>query len=64
MKIIKMKKLINRYKKQLSKQSVHENFGEKELRKLLGFMGFVFPEDRELIDLYKEFEAWCMDYEG
>jgi hypothetical protein len=64
MRIKQMKKLIVRYKKQLSNNAISENFGQKELRKLREFMGFVYPEDRELVYLYKEFEAWCMDYEG
>ncbi len=59
-----MKKLISRYKKQLSTQSVYENFGEKELQKLQDFIGCMYTADTELVDLYKEFEAWCMDYEG
>lgn len=51
-----LQKEIKKLKNKLSKKSVYENFGQKEVDYLENKFGYSI--------LIKDFENWCMNYTG
>jgi hypothetical protein len=65
--IAQVQKKIDEYKKKLSKLSVRENFGDRQIRDLKDSFDIyrLNPQDRKTVtDMMHEFEDWCMNYTG
>jgi len=66
--IEKIRRTIDRYKAQLKKSPMVENFGQKHVRKLCDefpiYAGEDYYERQVILGLFNEFENWCMNYTG
>ena len=60
---------IAKYKKQLIKKQLHENFGQKEVIKLktkycYDDLKYGTPDERMQAKAINSFDQWCMNYTG
>jgi len=66
--IQKLSCTVDRYKAQLKKSPVVENFGQKHVRELKNefpiYAGEDYQERQTIIGMVNEFDNWCMNYTG